>query len=145
MLPPRGTVRLIESPQTLHPRTLRIAAKIPKMLHLPPQRVLSRLKVQRSDLTLSQMPMLYGWNLMYRRPKRSFEARRLHVVPPPSSGRLVRHLKVYLVLLLPVAMRSLRGRCRMVGGNLELLCPCHYSINELSFIGVVLEYGASVE
>lgn len=139
MLPPRRTIWLVKSFQTLHPRTLRITSKIHKMLHLPSQMVLRRLEIKRSYLTLSQMPMLYRWHLMQRWSKRSLETRRLKEMPSASSRWLIRHLKIYLVLLLPVAIKSLLCRCRIVGGNFELFCPCHSSIKELSLMGVVLE------
>ena len=94
MFPPWRTIRLIESSQTFHPRTLRIASEIPEMLHLPPQRVLCRLEIKSSYLTLSQMPMLYGWHLLYRWSKRSLETRRLKEMPSTSSWWLIRHLKI---------------------------------------------------
>jgi hypothetical protein len=139
MFSPRRTIRLIKSSQTLYPRILRITTMIHKMLHFSPQRILSWLELQSSNLTLSQMPMLYRRHLMQWWPKWSLETSWLKEVPSSSSWWLIWHLKVYLVLLLPVAIKSLLGKCRIVGGNLELFCPCHSCIKELSIIGVVLE------
>jgi len=62
-------------------------------------------------------------------------------VSSAASRGLIRQLKVLMIGEVLVRMRSLAGRWRIVGGNLELRCPFHSQ----SWSGVVAEYGSRVE
>jgi hypothetical protein len=130
----------IKSAQALRAQTFRIG-DVDVMSLLCSRGPRGRLEIDGPNGALSQVPMLDGRHSVHRRTKRLLETGRLVEVSSAASRGLIRQLKVLMIGEVLVRMRSLAGRWRIVGGNLELRCPFHSQ----SWSGVVAEYGSRVE